>query len=68
MDKEKIKTILENHLERLSKIAEDSQVITNDPVLLQVINEGMKTISVTLLLFDKLWVLAFAILSINLIF
>lgn len=54
MDKEKIKTILENHLERLSKIAEDTQVITNDPVLLQVINEGMKTISVTLLLFDKL--------------
>lgn len=54
MEKEDIKKILEEHLQMLSKISGDESLMIENPILLQVINDGIKSISLTLLFFDKI--------------
>lgn len=54
MEKDEIKKILEKHLKLLSKISDDEILITENPVLLHVVNEGFKTISFTLVFLDKI--------------
>ena len=55
MEKEDIKKILEEHLQMLSKISSDESLMIENPILLQVINDGIKTTAVALLFFDKVW-------------
>lgn len=54
MTKEEIKKILENHLKKLSKISENEMLLVDNPILLQVINDGLKTISLTIITLDKI--------------
>ena len=53
--KGRIKKILEEHLQMLSKISSDESLMIENPILLQVINDGIKTTALALLFFDKVW-------------
>ena len=54
MNKEQIKAILEKHLMMISKIADNEELMVGNPVLFQVVTDSMKTISITLLVIDKI--------------
>ena len=51
MEKEDIKKILEEHLQMLSKISSDESLMIENPILLQVINDGIKTTALALFVF-----------------
>lgn len=53
MEKEEIKKILDKHIRMLSKISDNELLMIDNPVLLQVVNDGLKTMSFTLLFIDK---------------
>ena len=54
MEKDEIKKILENHLEVLSKISNDKQLLSDNPLLMFLLTESLKTTSVTLFFLDKI--------------
>lgn len=55
MEKEEIKKILENHLKVLSKISIDENILIENPVLMYVLTESMKTTALTLFFLNKIW-------------
>ena len=55
MEKDEIKKILENHLEVLSIISNDKQLLSDNPLLMLLLTESLKTTSVTLFFLDKIW-------------
>lgn len=57
MKKNTIKNILENHLEMLSKISDEDMI--DNPILLCVVTEALKTTTFTLMFIDKIWHILF---------
>lgn len=53
MEKEELKKILEEHLINLSKISKQCDIDSN-PVLVYVLTESIKTISLTLFFLNKI--------------
>ncbi len=51
MEKEDIKKILEEHLQMLSKISSDESLMIENPILLQVINDGIKDYCISAFVF-----------------
>ena len=54
MEKEEIKKILENHLKVLSKISIDENIMIENPVLMYVLTESLKTTALTLFFLNKI--------------
>lgn len=54
MEKEEIKKILENYLKVLSKISIDENILIENPVLMYVLTESLKTTSITLFFLNKI--------------
>lgn len=54
MEKEQIKKILENHMKMLSKISDDEKTLKENPFLMYVLTESLKTTSITLFFLNKI--------------
>lgn len=54
LEKEQIKKILENHIDTLSKISSNETALIDNPLLMYLLTESIKTTSLTLLFLNKL--------------
>ncbi len=53
MEKQELKKILENYLETLSKISTNESFLMENPLLLYVLTESFKTVTITLFFLNK---------------
>lgn len=54
MNKEQIKKILENHMEILSKISNKDDLLIENPILMYMLTESLKTTAMTLFFIDRI--------------